>query len=39
MPLTMLPLVGAAHLQHAAVALVQFDKIVSLQDHVVEFKE
>ena len=33
------PLVGAAHLQHAAVALVQLDEIVGLQDHVVEFEE
>ena len=33
------PLVGAAHLQHAAVALMQFDEIVGLQDHVVEFEE
>ena len=33
------PLVGAAHLQHAAGALVQFDEVVGLQDHVVEFEE
>ena len=33
------PLVRAAHLQHAAVAPVQLDEIVGLQDHVVEFEE
>jgi len=40
MPLMMLPhWVGAAHLQHAAMAPVQLDKIVSLQHHVIEFEE
>ena len=33
------PLVRAAHLQDAAVALVQLDEVVGLQDHVVEFEE
>jgi hypothetical protein len=33
------PLVRAAHLQHAAVAPVELDEIVGLQDHVVEFQE
>ena len=33
------PLVGAAHLQAAAVAPVELDEIVGLQDHVVEFEE
>ena len=33
------PLVRAAHLQHAAVAAVQLDEIVGLQDHVIEFEE
>ena len=33
------PLVGAAHLDDAVVALVQFHEIVGLQDHVVEFEE
>ena len=33
------PLVRAAHLQHAAVAAEQFDEIVGLQDHVIEFEE
>jgi hypothetical protein len=33
------PLIGAAHLQHAAVTLVQLDEIIGLQDHVVEFEE
>ena len=33
------PLIGAAHLQAAAGALVKFDEIVGLQDHVVEFEE
>jgi hypothetical protein len=33
------PLVGAAHLQPAAVALVQLHEVVGLQDHVVEFEE
>ena len=33
------PLVGAAHLQHAAVAARQLDEIVGLEDHVVEFEE
>ena len=33
------PLVGAAHLQHAAVAAVELDEVVGLQDHVVEFEE
>ena len=33
------PLVRAAHLQNAAVALVEFNEIVRLQDHVVEFEK
>ena len=33
------PLIRAAHLQPAAVALVQLDEIVGLQNHVVEFEE
>ena len=33
------PLIGAAHLQRAAVALVEFDEIVGLQHHVIEFEE
>jgi hypothetical protein len=33
------PLVGAAHLQGAAVAPVQLDEVVGLQDHVVELDE
>ena len=33
------PLIGAAHLQHAVVALVQFDEVVGLQHHVIEFEE
>ena len=33
------PLIGAAHLQPAAVAPVQLDEIVGLQDHVIEFEE
>jgi hypothetical protein len=33
------PLIGAAHLQHAAGALVELDEVVGLQDHVVEFEE
>src|SRR5262249_32875547 len=33
------PLVGSAHLQNAAVALVQLHEIVGLQNHVVEFEE
>ena len=33
------PLVGAAHLQHAIVAPVQFQKIIGLQNHVIEFEE
>ena len=33
------PLVGAAHLQIAAVAARQFDVVVGLADHVVEFEE
>ena len=33
------PLVRAAHLQVAAIALGQFGKVVGLQDHVVEFDE
>ena len=33
------PLIGAAHLQHAAVTPVQLDEIVGLQDHVVEFEK
>ena len=33
------PLVGAAHLQAAAVALGELDEVVGLQDHVVEFEE
>ena len=33
------PLIRAAHLQHAAVTLVQLHEIVGLQNHVVEFEE
>ena len=33
------PLVGAAHLQHAAVAAGEFQKVVGLQHHVVEFEK
>ncbi len=33
------PLIRAAHLQDAAVTLVQLHEIVGLQDHVVEFEE
>ena len=33
------PLVGAAHLQAAAVAPAKFHEIISLQDHIVEFEE
>ena len=33
------PLIGAAHLQNAAVALVELDEIVGLQHHVVEFEK
>ncbi len=33
------PLVRAAHLQNAAVALVEFDEIIGLQAHVIEFEE
>src|SRR5262249_11227411 len=33
------PLIGAAHLQDAVVAPGQLEKIVSLEDHVVEFEE
>ena len=33
------PLVRAAHLQDAVLALVQLDEVVGLQDHVVEFEE
>ena len=33
------PLVGAAHLQHASLAPRQFEEVIGLQDHVVEFEE
>ncbi len=33
------PLVRAAHLQDADVALVEFHEVVGLQDHVIEFEE
>ena len=33
------PLIGAAHLQHAAVSPVELDEVVGLEDHVVEFQE
>ena len=33
------PLVRTAHLQHAAMAAVELDEIVTLHDHVVEFEE
>ena len=33
------PLVRPSHLQHRAVAPVQFEKVVGLQQHVVEFEE
>lgn len=33
------PLVRSAHLQHAAMALVQLHEIIGLKDHVVEFEE
>ena len=33
------PLVGAAHLQDAAIAPRQLDEVVGLQDHVVELDE
>jgi hypothetical protein len=33
------PLVRAAHLQQAAIAAVQLEEVVGLQDHVVEFEE
>jgi hypothetical protein len=33
------PLVGAAHLQRAAVAAGELDEVVGLQDHVVELEE
>jgi len=32
-------LIRAAHLQDAAVALVEFDEVIALQDHVVELQE
>ena len=28
------PLIGASHLQHAAIALVELDEVIGLQDHV-----
>ena len=33
------PLIGAAHLQDAAVTAVELDEIIGLQDHVIEFEE
>ncbi len=33
------PLVRAAHLQAAVLAAAEFDEVVSLKDHVVEFEE
>ena len=33
------PLIGAAHLQHTAIAAAQFHKVVSLQNGIVEFQK